>query len=346
MLDSAENIRALDRGGMLGSIEQLPKNLAEGLKKGRNTAVPRFAPRNIIICGMGGSSIGGDLLREWLAQTCEVNCEVVRSYQIPPYVDKNSLVIVASYSGNTEETLEMFRQSSRRRAKVIVTTSGGQLSNLADEHELPLVRLPGGMMPRASLGYMLGSMLGIVERLGIATAEKQTEEAVRVASKVVQDSRPSVPTVDNPAKRLAHELFGCIPVVIGYGLSRPVAKRWVNQFNENGKTIAFASEIPEMDHNEIVGYVEDPRARGLAFVMLDYEHANASLTRRLDATAKMFRRAASVHRVMATGLSPLAKMMSLVTVGDFTSAYLGLLHKKDPSGNEPIDELKQMLLKK
>lgn len=346
MLDSKETLRSIDRKDMMSSLEQMPKHFSEGLRRGRMTGLPRFTPRNIFVCGMGGSAIGGDLLCEWLSIQSAAPCGVLRSYSVPPHLTKESLVIVASYSGNTEETLFMLEEVRKRRAKAVVISSGGQLAQMSGTHDIPFAKLPTGMMPRASLGYMLGAMLGIVERTGAASVDKQFEEAIRVMGGVVASCKPSRPTVDNPAKRLAHELHGYVPVIIGYGLSRPVAKRWANQINENSKSLAFSSEIPELDHNEIVGWMRDPRSKGFSAVFLDNEHGNKALDKRVDATKKMVSKVAPMHCVMSVGLSPLAQMMSLVLVGDYVSVYLGVLRKEDPSSNEPIDDLKAVLSKK
>jgi len=346
MLDSTENLKSIDRKDMMSAIEEMPKSFAEGLRRGRMTGLPRFSPKNIFVCGMGGSAIGGDLLCEWMSTQSDVPCGVLRSYSIPPNLGKESLVIVASYSGNTEETIHMLEEVRKKRAKSVAISSGGQLAQLSRNHDIPFAKLPTGMMPRASLGFMFGAMLGIVERVGAASVEKQSEEAVRMMNSVVEACGPAVPTSQNHAKKLAHELYGYVPVVIGYGLSRPVAKRWANQINENSKSLAFSSEIPELNHNEIVGWMKDPRSKGFSAVFLDHEHGNKALSRRVEATKKMVAKVAPLHSVMSMGLSPLAQMMSLSLVGDYMSVYLGILRREDPSSNEPIDELKAVLAKK
>jgi len=346
MLDSKEAIEANDRRDMLGTIELMPKHLMDGLRRGRTSGIPKFSPKNIFVCGMGGSAIGGDLLCEWLSATSDISCGVCRSYQVPPHLGKDSLVIVASYSGNTEESLCMFEDACRRRAKVVAISSGGQLSNLSKANDIPFVKLPSGLVPRASLGYMFGALLSIVERSGLVSPDKQFEESIRTIESVIATSKPSVPTIDNPAKRLAHLLFGHLPVVIGYGISRPVAKRWANQLNENSKCMAFSSELPELNHNEIVGWVRDSRSQGFASVFLDHEQPSHAMARRVEATKNMLRKAGPVISVNATGMSPLAKMFSLVVMGDYVSTYLGVLRGEDPSTSEPIEELKAILSKK
>jgi len=346
MLDSKERVRALDQKDMLGSIEALPKHLADGLRRGRMSGLPRFVPKEIVVCGMGGSAIGGDLLKAWLEVSSEVPCEVYRSYILPGHVGRDSLVIVASYSGNTEESLSMFEDAGKKRSKIVALSSGGQLAKMSEAVSVPFAKLPSGLLPRASLGYMFGAMLGVLERSGVVVQDKQVEEAVRIMGKMTAYCKQSVPTSDNPAKMIAHELFTCVPLVIGYGLSQPVAKRWANQLNENGKSIAYSSELPELDHNEIVGWVKDARSKGFAAVFLQHDDRQVQMQKRIQATKDMIGRVSSVYSVDAIGLSPLAKMFSLVIMGDYTSAYLGLLRGEDPSSNEPIDELKAVMSKK
>jgi glucose/mannose-6-phosphate isomerase len=346
MLDSKESVRVLDQKNMLGVIEEMPKHLTDGLRRGRMSGLPRFTPKEVLVCGMGGSAIGGALLEEWMSVSSEVPCRVCRSYTVPAHVGKDSLVIVSSYSGNTEESLSMFEDALKKKAKIVVVSSGGQLAKMSETCEVPFARIPTGLMPRASLGYIFGAMMGVLERTGVAQPDKQLEEAVRVMGKTIAYCKQSVPTNDNPAKMLAHELFACVPVIIGYDLSRPVAKRWSNQMNENGKVLAFSAELPELDHNEIVGWAKDPRSKGFAAVFLEHDRRASPMRARIAATKDMIGKSTAVYSVEAIGLSPLAKMFSLLLTGDYASTYMGFLRHVDPSSNEPIDELKAVLSKK
>jgi len=346
MLDQKEVMTSVDKKDMLGAVESLPKQLSDGVRRGRTSGLPRCTPSEIVICGVGGSAIGGDLLREWLASTSQTRCLVCRSYSLPAFVGKDSLVVVASYSGNTEETLSMFEEAMRKRAKIVAISSGGLLSRAAASEGVPLAKIPSGVQPRASLGYMFGAMVGLLERSGIVDPDKQVEETVRILGDVNARCRPSVKTSDNQAKILAHRLFPTIPLVIGHGLSAPVAKRWANQFNENSKILSFAASLPEFDHNEIVGWMVDSRTRGFSSVFLEPGDAKKQMQRRIEATKAMVARVAPASEVHSLGASPMAQMMSLVLIGDYVSTYLGLLRNLDPSSSDPIDELKQTLSKK
>ncbi len=345
MLDSKETVRSVDSSDMLGAIEALPKQLLEGVRRGKKTSPSRGTISGVVVCGVGGSAIGGDLLRAWLGTRTRLHCEVQRAYSIPGDVDEDTLAIVASYSGNTAETLAMLQDARRRHALIVSISSGGQLARLAAASKAPLVKIPSGVQPRASLGYMFGAMVGVLERRGVVSASSEVKETVRVLGKVNAACRPSVPTTKNEAKILAHRLLPTVPIVIGHGLSAPVAKRWSNQFNENSKVMSYSSSLPEMDHNEIVGWLRDPRARGFSSVFLNHG-ADKIMAKRIVATRDMLARAAPVCEVSSVGRSPMAKMFSLVMLGDYVSTYMGILRNEDPSANEPIDELKVMLAKK
>ena len=339
-------MKSLDQGDMLGAIEQMPKHLTDGLRRGRMSGLPRFSPKDVAICGVGGSAIGGDILCEWISMTSDVHCRVHRAYTLPPHVNKDTLLIVASYSGNTEESLSMLEDARKKRAKIVAISSGGQLAKVCELESIPYARLPSGLVPRSTLGYMFGAMLGILERSGVVSPDKQLEETIRILEKEIAYCKQSVKTQDNPAKMLAHELLTPVPVIVGYGLSRPVARRWANQLSENAKALAFSTELPEMNHNEIVGWLRDAKARNFAVVFLDHDLAAAPMLRRVTATKEMLGRTVPVYCVESMGKSPLARVFSLVIVGDYTSTYLGVLRSENPSANEPIDELKVMLSKK
>ncbi|OGS43735.1 MAG: bifunctional phosphoglucose/phosphomannose isomerase [Euryarchaeota archaeon RBG_13_57_23] len=346
MLDSKARIEPLDQKNMLGTIEKLPEHLSDGLRRGRLAGLPKFVPKDIVVCGMGGSAIGGHLLEEWLATETEVPCIVCSSYSLPASVSRESLVMVASYSGNTEESLSMFEEARKRRSKIVSIASGGRLTKMSESVDVPCAKIPSGMVPRATLGYMFGAMLGVLERSGVVSIDKQLEESTKMMDRTASYCRQSVSTSDNPAKMLAHELLSCVPVVIGHDISRPVAKRWANQLSENAKVIAHSSELPEMDHNEIVGWMKDARSKNFAPVFLEHDTKNRYMKKRIAATKDMLARVTHVYSVSALGQSPMAKMFSLIMIGDYMSVYLAFLRQEDPSSTEPIDELKEMLSKK
>ncbi|MGD9963282.1 MAG: bifunctional phosphoglucose/phosphomannose isomerase [Thermoplasmata archaeon] len=346
MLDDVKRMKSLDKRDMLGCVERMSEHLTEGVRRGRKAGPPKSDPDSIVVCGVGGSAIGGDVLRAWLSTECDVRCDVVRDYALPRHVGSRSLVIVASYSGNTEETISMFEDARARSSRVVTVSSGGTLAEMARSLSLPHVGVPSGMVPRASFGYMFGALLGVVERSGVASPAKQLEEGVRVLAQLSGSCSRGVATQDNQAKRMAHELHGSIPVIIGHGLSAPVAKRWADQMSENAKSMAFSSELPEMDHNEIVHWVSDPRSQGFSAVFLDHDFSDKRMGRRLEATRELVCGHARAHTVKAAGKSPLAQALSLIATGDYVSVYSATLRGEDPSTTEPIEALKLILSKK
>jgi glucose/mannose-6-phosphate isomerase len=346
MLDDAKRVSSLDKRGMLGTVESLSEHLQEGVGRGRKVTPTKCVPESILVCGLGGSAIGGDVLRAWLSTECEIRCEVSRGYGVPRHAGRGTMAVVASYSGNTEEALSMFEEARRKTSQVVTVSSGGKLKELSESLSVPHVLVPSGLVPRASFGYMFGALLGIVERTGVASPGKQMEEASRVLSSVNSECSRRVPTQDNPAKRMAHELHGLVPVFIGHGLSAPVAMRWANQMNENAKSIAFSSELPEMDHNEIMFWSEDPRSQGFAAVFLDHGLSDERMRTRLEATREMVSGRARAHVVKATGRSPLAQALSLIAVGDYVSIYSAFLRGEDPGTTASIEALKLKLSKK
>jgi len=346
MLDDTKGMASVDSEGMLGAVEAMPEHLSDGVRRGRTVELPKASGDGVVICGVGGSAIGGDMLKAWLSTECDVRCEVARAYGLPRHMGRQSLVVVASYSGNTEETLSMLDDARSRTSKIVTVSSGGRLADISESLSLPHVRVPSGMVPRASFGYMFGALLGIIERAGAASPGKQLEETSRVLAALNKVSSGHVRTQDNAAKRMAHELHGFVPVVIGHGISTPVAKRWANQMNENAKSLAFSSELPEMDHNEIVPWSSDPRSQGFSAVFLDHGLADDRMRLRLEATKAIVCGRTRAHVVKAMGESPLAQMMSLVTLGDYVSVYSAILKGEDPSTTVPIETLKKILSKK
>jgi glucose/mannose-6-phosphate isomerase len=346
MLDSLDDIRKIDTRNMLQMVADMPGHIRDSNLIGRSAQIEHDDIKNVAICGLGGSAIGGDMISTWLSESCSVPCGVTRSYSVPAHVGPGSLVIAVSYSGDTEETLSMVDSAFARGAEVVAVSSGGRLKAVAEERGAVHCEVPSGLVPRATVGHVFGAIVGLLESAGITEATEDLAETAAVLRMVISDCGEAAGTSENPAKKLAHELHGTIPVSIGYGLSVPVARRWANQFNENAKMVAFSGELPEMNHNAIVGWVGDGRSQGYSMIFLDHDMCDAMMTRRVAATKEMLRDRVRVYSSTAMGRSLLAKMFSLVVVGDFTSIYAALLRGEDPSTTEPIDALKRILAEK
>jgi glucose/mannose-6-phosphate isomerase len=240
----------------------------------------------------------------------------------------------------------MMADAMSKGGAIVTVSSGGRLKEISAKEAIPHCVVPPGLVPRATVGCVFGAVSGILEGAGVISSGAVLEEACDVLGSVSSDCGPRVDTSSNPAKKLAHLLHGTIPVAVGYGLSAPVAKRWANQFNENAKMIAFSGELPEMNHNGIVGWMADARSQGYSMVFLDHDSCDAPMARRVAATKDMFRERLRVYSSAAVGTSLMAKMFSLVMVGDYTSIYTALLRGEDPSTTEPIETLKRILSEK
>ena len=296
-----------------------------------------------LICGMGGSGIGGDFAAA-LADVEGRRVGVHKSYGIPGWAKAAPpLVVAVSYSGNTEETLSAVEEAVGVGAPVVAVTSGGALADVARSRGLALVTVPGGLQPRAALGYLLGSILEVLSGAGILS--DPTDALEEAASLVTSLSGPDG-AAEGLARDLAERLDGRIVAVYGsVGLTAPVAQRWKTQINENAKWPAWWALLPELDHNEIVGWSGRPDlSRRVGVVALvdrdDPERVSARLRLTEEVTAGQVE---WVGEVYAQGESPLARMMSLVAVGDLVSLELARLAGVDPVPVDVIENLKRRL---
>ncbi len=345
ILDDPSRLRAADPSGMLGTVLAFPSQLAEAWAQAIARPIPRPAEplAHVVTIGMGGSAIAADLAGAYLAQELRVPLITIRDARIPPYVGPGSVVIATSYSGETEETLAAAGAAIASGAHVLAITSGGRLADLVPG---TVLRVPGGLQPRAALAYLLGATLAVFAQWGLAgSCAADVDEAAAVLGALAAETAPSIPAPRNPAKRLAESLCGRIPAVYAGGATlAPVARRWKTQFNENGKTLATWDVFPELTHNEAVGWGASPDLAGrLAAVILlaGDEDARALRRIRVARTSGLEGAVAGVHEVSGRGAGRLARMLSLVLLGDLTSVYLAYLRGIDPTPVVAIDRIKQ-----
>ena len=350
-------VAELDAGGMLAAVAGLGAQVAEGFAAARaRLAQARWAepagdraapalparPNGVAVLGMGGSAIGADLVLA-AAPHLPVPATVVRGYEVPAWVGPDTLVVAVSYSGATEETLAATRAALERGCAPLCVASGGALAALACERRLPLVAPPSGLQPRAALGYLAMPLLAALERAGlVAAADGDVAETAALLREVARECAPAVADEFNLAKGVARRVHGRVALVYGAGLTVPAARRWKTQFNENAKTPAFFGELPELDHNEVEGWAHGPRLATLTHVVvLEDLHAGERLRRRVALTATALgAMGVAVERLETRGLSPLARALSLVALGDHVSCYLALLEGADPTPVETIARLK------
>jgi glucose/mannose-6-phosphate isomerase len=342
-----DKIAALDPARMFDAVRAFPEHFREGWRRAADFRAEHRAAEltEVVIVGMGGSAIGGDLVRTYCRDSSPVPVSVVRDYTLPASVGKGALVIASSYSGGTEETLAAFEEAARRGASLYVVTSGGELKRRAERDGLPHVVIPGGLQPRAALGYSLGALLRMATKLGLCdVSDAEYTEAVDV---VEAGAEAYADTDANEALDLARALEGKVPIVYtGPGLMQAVGVRWANQIHENAKQLAFGNAFAELNHNEIMGWEAAPgavRAR-LHVVVLRDPGDHARIQKRIDVTRGLLEdEAAGWTELEARGEGRLARMLSLIQLGDFTSYYLALLVGVDPTPVETIQELKRTL---
>jgi len=347
-LDRADALRAADPEGMLGLVEDFEEQCRRAVDLGSRAPVPeRGEVRAVVMAGMGGSAIGGDLLRTCLAPVLGVPWVVHRDYGLPAWVGPDTLLLVGSYSGNTEETLSAFEEGVRRGATVVCLASGGTMAERARALGLPLVEVPAGLPPRAALGYSFFPLAVLLTRMGLAAIPGgDIEEALAEIgrSRVRWGRERSVD--ENGAKTLAHALVGSLPVVYSAdGVLSSVALRWKGQFNENSKTLAYVNVFPEVDHNEIEGWEGAGEiGRRIHLILLRDREDTRRVQYRMEVTAGIIgARAGGRTEVWSRGTGRMARVFSLVCLGDFTSVYLALLTGQDPTPVDNIGRLKEAL---
>ena len=302
--------------------------------------------RNVIVAGVGGSAIGGELMADLITKEGSPLVTVCRDYHLPPYLSQDSLVIASSYSGNTEETVAAFEDALERGAKVVAVTTGGRLLELAEQAGAPVFRVDYEGEPRTALGYSFLAPLAMLQNLGLSpNSDDAVVEATESLFSLEHSLSPQTPTHDNPAKELAMTLHGKMIVIYGGGMLCGVARRWKTQFNENAKAWAFVELLPEAGHNAIAGlWWPRPMGRKVCGVLLNTLSLHPRIRLRYQVIEELLGRAGVECRTVdGVGQSNLAQILSSVMFGDFTSYYLAMLNGEDPSPVPPLDHLKDVL---
>jgi glucose/mannose-6-phosphate isomerase len=346
-LDDAAALRAADGAGMLDIVAGLPTDCRTSYRAAvARTDLPSMADiTSIVFCGMGGSAVAGDLLRAVFRDRLGVPIEVNRSPVLPNHADRRTLVAICSYSGNTAETLSSFKDARSRGCRIAVVTSGGAAHEIAVANGIPVVTVTGGYQPRAALGHLGFAWLGALEAMGVLPAlADEVEETVSLLEGLVAGAAPDVPTSDNLAKQIAETIGDRVPVVWGAeGVASVAAMRWKTQLNENGKVPAFSASMSELDHNEVVGWTR-PYGERFAVVALRTDDEHAEIVPRFALSEEIAIGSGAVTaEVHSQGGSPLARLLTLVYVGDMASVYVGLRRGEDPTPVVAIDKLKAAL---
>lgn len=353
-LDDMTKIHSVDRCHMLALIENFSDQIAQAEKIGNAVSLDSSFSKgvtHIVFSGLGGSAIGADLVRSYLSYDVPIPMFVNRHYRLPAYVDEKTLLVVSSYSGSTEETLASLEEGIRKKAKILAISSGGELSEHARRRGFPLIKIPGGFPPRAALGYSVFPLLVALSKIGFPKAYRakdvlETRELVRSLSQ--SSYGPSCPHDKNMAKQFASSCFEGYPVIYGStDFFDVVALRWRGQFSENAKCLASHHVLPEMNHNELVGWKKpESLLKKVAVFILRDQADHPRVQKRMDLTREIIRPLAGhVFEVRSQGESLLARIFSLVHLGDWISFYLAVLNGVDPTPVEVIQHLKSELAK-
>jgi glucose/mannose-6-phosphate isomerase len=346
-LDDADALQAADPGRMLEAVVSLPAHCGEGYALGRASKDLPSADdvTSVAVCGMGGSAIAGDVIRALYADRLHVPVTVVRTPELPEHCGPHALVVASSYSGDTSETLTLFDEAARRGCRLLAVTSGGELARRATEVGAAVVELPPGFMPRAALGYLTLGALGALEAVGLVPAvSRDLDDAVRELEREIQLCGPDVASSSNPAKALARRIDERVPVIwAAEGIGAVAASRWKTQLNENAKVPAFWAALPELDHNEVVGWSAD-QGKAFFLVVLRHPGEHPDVAARFPLSIEIARGSGTdVEEVRATGRSSLARLLVLTLRGDLVSTYLAFARGVDPSPIEAIVRLKRAL---
>lgn len=316
---------------MLDIIHALPDQIKEALGVARSIKVK--TPKNIVFCGMGGSGIPGSILKSLLSD-CKIPLSVVKDYNLPGWVNEDSLVFCLSYSGNTEETISCFREALKQKSEIVILTSNGKLLLLAQKTNITnIIRIPYRLPPRMALAYFIFPILEILNSLNLTSIPlKEITNTITTLKKEGYDEK---------AKELAEQLKDYIPLIYASTNYEGVALRWKQSFNENSKIPSFYNVFPELDHNELMSYKRTNKSLAIIILNDDEEY---KMKKRIELTKDLIKQAGNkVIQINIKGTSKLVKIFTAIYLGDLTSYYLAKIYNVNPLSVDLIEELKKRL---
>ena len=341
----ADTIAAVDGSDMLADIVGVPEHLRDALWKVESANLqPWDSPGGLVVAGMGGSAVGGALARAMLGDHASRPILASRAYGLPAWTTPDTTVMCASYSGNTEETLACYEAAGALGATRVAVTSGGRLAEIARADGVPVIPVAGGFQPRAAVAYMTVAALEVARLCGAGPRMgSEIDVAADHLEQLVLEWGAEGPD-DALSKTLARALRDSVPVIAGAGLTSPIAYRWKTQFNENAKIPAFTHELPELDHNEVVGWQDAPALGRFAAIFLDDSDTHPRIKERIALTCELIGDGATgTHVVQSRGDTTVQRVLSLVLLGDLVSLYVAVLRGTDPTPVDVLDTLKQRL---
>lgn len=340
-LDDIVGMNASDPSNLMSQMAGFPDQLewARDLQMENITGI-----RNVVICGVGGSAIAGDVITDILTPTCKSPIITSRSVTMPGFAGVDTLALVISYSGNTAESLNLYVDAMQRGCRIVVITSGGELEKLAKKNGQPIIMVPTGNQPRASLGYLLGAAALVLEKAGLCHPHRDLCAAASRLRSYIKEIGPEIPSAQNQAKKIAFALYGGVAAIYSPRHVRSVALRWQNQINENSKAVAFSGEIPEMNHNQMVGWLEGGKDCACRPVFLLATDTPPTVRKMTEVTLQMFNeRGLGPIMVTLPGNNFLDNVLQGISLGDMVSYYLAVLKGVDPAPVAVIKEFKDRI---
>jgi len=343
MLDDLKLIHERDPQDALGIAERQWQQFRQSLVP--SPAFHTDHVYNVVYVGMGGSALPALLVSSW--PVLSEPFEIVRGYDIPNYVDSDTLFIASSYSGNTEETLQAIDQAAAKNAQIVIITSGGKLADLARTQNYPLITIPKAKQARYTLPYMIKALLVLLEQVGLVSRDSITTKLEKTAGFLKQAMQPwlaTAPTASNQAKQIALEVIGKSVVVYAGPKLWPAAYKWKINFNENAKQIAWANQYPEFNHNEFIGWTEQPVQKPYAVIDLRSSLEHPRIQKRFEVTERLLsgQRPAPIV-IQAQGGDIVEQVLWTIALGDFVTIYTALLSGLNPTPLGLVEKFKQIM---
>lgn len=322
-------------------VQNFPTQLHEALIIGKShkfsTSKKKFA--NIVLTGLGGSGIGGSIVQNFTFDKLSVPFVVNKDYFLPAFVNADSLVIVSSYSGNTEETLQAMKQALKKKATVVCITSGGKVAEIAKKKNLDCILLPGGMPPRACIGYSMTQVMFVLQGLGLV--KYNFEKDLKASIKLLKDKSVSIKT---KARSLAKKLYGKTPIIYSAPEMEGMAIRFRQQINENSKMLCWHHVIPEMNHNELVGWKDVDDSRSVVILRTEKDYVRTQV--RMEINKKVIKKyTKNITELYPEGKSYWEQVFYFIHLTDWVSVYLADMREQDAVEVNVIDFLKGELAK-
>jgi glucose/mannose-6-phosphate isomerase len=345
---SSGDLHRIDKSDMAGHISRMGTHIRDAgqLCTALTLPINGNACAGVIVLGMGGSAIGGDLARSYLSGKLSVPVSINRSYELPAYANDKTLIIASSYSGNTEETLSAFEQAVAKKLPILCITTGGTLAKRAKELNLPVIIVPAGMQPRAALAYSFVPILLALEKLGATSGEVQNlERAATLLDTLSERYGTAHLDENNHTFKLAGNILHRVPVIYAASDYDTVALRWRGQIQENGKHLAFSNVLPEMNHNELEGWTNPvDLVERFSILLLRSKNESARIAKRFDVMKDLFRsKQVDVFELASEGETRIEQMFSLIALADWTSYYMALFAGTDPTAIDMIEQFKQKM---